>query len=202
MLVESAIFTSVRALTTLDRQLSERVFDYEDRINFMEIEIDDMATKLLALHQPMASDLRFITSAIKINNDLERMGDLAIKIAKRALNLIELPVVKPLVDIPEMARKAESMVHKCLDAFVRRDSALAREVLTSDDGVDDLRVEIYAELIRAMQAEPANIPQYVDLMSVARSLERIADHATNISEDVLFLTEGIDVRHHAETKKV
>jgi phosphate transport system protein len=201
-LVESAIFTSVTALTTLDRQLSERVFDYEDRINSMEIEIDDMATRLLALHQPMATDLRFITAAIKINNDLERMGDLAIKIAKRALTLMEMPAVKPLVDIPEMARRAESMVHKCLDAFVRRDSALAREVLLSDDAVDNLRVEIYRELIRAMQAEPANVPQYVDLMSVARSLERIADHSTNISEDVLFLIEGIDVRHHAETKKV
>ncbi|PYV17892.1 MAG: phosphate transport system regulatory protein PhoU [Acidobacteria bacterium] len=200
-LVESAISTSVTALTSLDRQLCERVFEYEDRINIMEIEIDDMATRLLALQQPMASDLRFLTSAIKINNDLERMGDLAVKIAKRALDLMDLPPVKPLVDIPEMARLAESMLHKCLDSFVRRDSALAREVLVSDDGVDDTRVEIFRVLIRAMQAEPANIPQYVDLMSVARSLERIADHATNIAEDVLFLTEGIDVRHHAETRK-
>ncbi len=200
-LVESAIFTSVSAMSSLDRQLSERVFEYEDRINSMEIEIDDMATRLLALQQPMAGDLRFITSAIKINNDLERMGDLAVKIAKRVLDLMDLPPVKPLVDIPEMAQMVESMVHKCLDAFVRRDSALAREVLTSDDAVDNLRVEIYRTLIRAMQAEPAGVPQYVDIMSVARSLERIADHATNISEDVLFLTEGIDVRHHAETKK-
>ena len=147
-LVESAISTSVTALTSLDRQLCERVFEYEDRINIMEIEIDDMATRLLALQQPMASDLRFLTSAIKINNDLERMGDLAVKIAKRALDLMDLPPVKPLVDIPEMARLAESMLHKCLDSFVRRDSALAREVLVSDDGVDDTRVEIFRVLIR------------------------------------------------------
>jgi phosphate transport system protein len=200
-LVESAIFTSVAAVSNPDRQLAERVFRYEDRINSMEIEIDDMATRLLALHQPMASDLRFLTAAIKINNDLERMGDLAVKIVERAMDLIDLPPLKPVVDIPQMARLAESMVSKCLDAFVRRDSALAREVLISDDAVDNLRTDIYRELIRTMQAEPSSVPRCVDLMSVARSLERIADHATNIAEDVLFLTQGIDVRHHAEAKK-
>ncbi|PYV34912.1 MAG: phosphate transport system regulatory protein PhoU [Acidobacteria bacterium] len=200
-LVESAIFRSVTALTTLDRELAKSVISNEEKINLMEIEIDDAATRLLALHQPMASDLRFLTAAIKINNDLERMGDLAVKIAERALSLMEQPPVKPEIDIPQVARLAESMVRRSLDAFVKRDSELARSVLTADDEVDDLRSAIYEELIRNMQAEPATIPQCVNLMSVVRSLERIADHSTNIAEDVLYLVEGIDVRHHAETKR-
>jgi len=200
-LVESAIFRSVTALTTLDRELARSVISNEEKINLMEIEIDDAATRLLALHQPMASDLRFLTAAIKINNDLERMGDLAVKIAERALSLMEQPPVKPEIDIPQVARLAESMVRRSLDAFVKRDSELARSVLTADDEVDDLRSAIYEELIRNMQAEPATIPQCVNLMSVVRSLERIADHSTNIAEDVLYLVEGIDVRHHAETKR-
>ena len=200
-LVESAIFRSVTALTTLDRELAQSVLYNEEKINLMEIEIDDAATRLLALHQPMASDLRFLTAAIKINNDLERMGDLAVKIAERALSLMEQPPVKPEIDIPQVARLAESMVRRSLDAFVKRDSELARSVLTADDEVDDLRSAIYEELIRNMQAEPATIPQCVNLMSVVRSLERIADHSTNIAEDVLYLVEGIDVRHHAETKR-
>jgi len=200
-LVESAIFRSVTALTTLDPELAKSVISNEEKINLMEIEIDDAATRLLALHQPMASDLRFLTAAIKINNDLERMGDLAVKIAERALSLMEQPPVKPEIDIPQVARLAESMVRRSLDAFVKRDSELARSVLTADDEVDDLRSAIYEELIRNMQAEPATIPQCVNLMSVVRSLERIADHSTNIAEDVLYLVEGIDVRHHAETKR-
>ena len=191
-LVESAIFRSVTALTTLDRELAKSVISNEEKINLMEIEIDDAATRLLALHQPMASDLRFLTAAIKINNDLERMGDLAVKIAERALSLMEQPPVKPEIDIPQVARLAESMVRRSLDAFVKRDSELARSVLTADDEVDDLRSAIYEELIRNMQAEPATIPQCVNLMS---------DHSTNIAEDVLYLVEGIDVRHHAETKR-
>ena len=200
-LVESAIFRSVAALTTLDRELAQSVLYNEEKINLMEIEIDDAATRLLALHQPMASDLRFLTAAIKINNDLERMGDLAVKIAERALSLMEQPPVKPEIDIPQVARLAESMVRRSLDAFVKRDSELARSVLTGDDEVDNLRSLIYDELIHNMKADPETIPQCVNLMSVVRSLERIADHSTNIAEDVLYLIEGIDVRHHAETRK-
>ncbi len=201
-LVESAIFRSVTALTTLDRELAQSVLYNEEKINLMEIEIDDAATRLLALHQPMASDLRFLTAAIKINNDLERMGDLAVKIAERSLALMEQPPVKPLIDIPQVARLAESMVRRSLDAFVKRDSELARSVLTGDDEVDNLRSAIYEELTRDMRADPATIPQCLNLMSVVRSLERIADHSTNIAEDVLYLIEGIDVRHHAETKRL
>ena len=144
---------------------------------------------------------RFLTAAIKINNDLERMGDLAVNIVERALALMQQPTVKPLIDIPHMGKLVESMVRKSLDAFVRKDSDLARNVLASDDAVDDLRDTIYQELIRTMQEEPNNTPQCVNLMFVARNLERIADHATNIAEDVLFLVQGVDVRHHAAEKR-
>lgn len=198
-LVESGIYRSVHALVDKDESLANEVMKNEPRINQMEIEIDDMAVRLLALEQPVAGDLRFITAAIKINNDLERMGDLAASIAERALNLIHEPCISPLVDIPFMASLVESMVRKALDAFVKKDSELARSVLTSDDAVDDMRTGSYQELIRYMQQYPPCIPQGLNLLFVARNLERIADHATNIAEDVLFLVEGVDVRHHAET---
>ncbi|MGH9358326.1 MAG: phosphate signaling complex protein PhoU [Terriglobia bacterium] len=198
-LVESAIYRSVHSLVEKDEKLAREVIDNEPRVNQMEIEIDDMAVRLLALEQPVAGDLRFITAAIKINNDLERMGDLAASIAERALSLMNEAWISPLVDIPRMAGLVESMVRKALDAFVKKDSGLARSVLVSDDAVDDIRTGTYQELIRYMQKNPPCIPQGLNLLFVARNLERIADHATNIAEDVLFLVEGVDVRHHAET---
>jgi phosphate transport system protein len=200
-LVESSIYRSVVALTEKDEQQAMQALQSESRINQMEIEIDDLATGLLALEQPVATDLRFITAAIKINNDLERMGDHAVNIAERALSLIHEPVVKPLVDIPLLASMVEAMVRQSLDAFVKKDSTLARSVLTSDDGVDELRDSIYDELIVYMESDASTIRQCLDLIFVARNLERIADHATNISEDVVFLVEGVDVRHHAEARK-
>jgi len=199
-LVESAVFRSVKALTEHDRELAQGVLKNEKRVNQMEIEIDDAATRLLALQQPMATDLRFLTAAIKINNDLERMGDLAVSIAERALSLMDQPPVTSSIDIPHMASLTESMVRKSLDAFVKNDPDLARSVLISDDAVDDLRDAIYQELIETMKQTPDAVPQCVSLMFVARNLERIADHATNIAEDVLYLVKGIDVRHHAETR--
>jgi phosphate transport system protein len=198
-LVETAVNRSVSAVVEGSREQAQEVLVNESRVNRMEIEIDDMVTSLLALQQPMATDLRFLTAATRINTDLERMGDQAVNIAQRALSLLEKPPVKPLIDIPHMARLVESMVGKSLDAFVRKDQELARGVLVSDDAVDDLRDGIYQELIRSMQDDPQSIPQYVDLMFVARNLERIADHATNIGEDVLYLVQGVDVRHHAES---
>jgi len=200
-LVESSIYRSVVALTEKDEQQAMQALQSESRINQMEIEIDDLATGLLALEQPVATDLRFITAAIKINNDLERMGDHAVNIAERALSLIHEPVVKPLVDIPLLASMVESMVRQSLDAFVKKDSSLARTVLTSDDGVDELRDSIYDELIIYMEKDATTIRQCLDLIFVARNLERIADHSTNIAEDVVFLVEGVDVRHHAEARK-
>ena len=197
-LVESAIHNSVRALTERSETLAQQVLGNEDRINHLEIEIDELSVRLLALQQPMAKDLRFLTAAIKINTDLERMGDLAVNIVERAIALMGRPAVKPLIDIPQMARTAESMVRKSLDAFVKREPELARSVLLSDDTVDRLRDSIHSELISFMQEDPESIPQALDLILVARHLERIADHATNIAEDTLFLVKGVDVRHHLE----
>jgi phosphate transport system protein len=199
-LVESSISNSVLALSERSEAHALQVLTREARINQMEIEIDDFAVSLLALQQPMARDLRFLTVAIKINSDLERMGDLAVNIVQRALSLMRQPLVKPLIDIPQLARLAESMVHKSLDAFVRRDAEMARQVLLSDDAVDDLRDAIYEELVGFMERDPSTVSRSLDLIFVARNLERIADHSTNIAEDVVFLVQGVDVRHHAETQ--
>lgn len=197
-MVELAIHESVLSLTERDTERAQRVLANEALINQKEIRIDALATRLLALQQPMARDLRFLTAAIKINNDLERMGDLAVNIVERALSLISQPPVKPLIDIPQMARLAESMVHRSLDAFVKRDAGLARGVLISDDAVDDLRDAITDELVGFMQRDSSTVSRALDLILVSRNLERVADHATNIAEDVLFFVEGVDVRHHAE----
>jgi phosphate transport system protein len=197
-LVESAINRSVRSLVDQDRGLAEQVIRDEPKINSMEMEIDGMVTRLLALRQPVARDLRFLTSALKINTDLERMGDLAQHIAERSLSLMHHPLVKPMVDIPSMASLVQSMLLNCLEAFVKGDETLARSVLLADDEVDRLRDGVYAELLVTMQRDPSVVSAAVDLIFVARNLERIGDHATNIAEDVVFLIKGVDVRHHAE----
>ena len=197
-LVELAVHDSVLSLMERDQERAQRVLVNEARINQMEIRIDELATRLLALNQPMARDLRFLTAAIKINSDLERMGDLAVNIVERALSLIAQPPVKPLIDIPRMAQLAESMVRNSLDSFVKRDAELARSVLLSDDAVDDLRDTISKELVGFMERDPSTVSRALDLILVSRNLERIADHATNIAEDVLFVVQGVDVRHHAE----
>ena len=184
-----------------DEQAAKEVLWKEALINEKDIEIDEYATRLLALYQPMARDMRFLTAVIKINGDLERMGDLAVNITQRALSLMREPPVKPLIDIPQMAGLAEDMVRKSLDALVKRDEDLARGVLLSDDEVDRLRDAVYKELVAFMQEQSTTIPRAVDLMFIAHNLERIADHATNIAEDVLFLVKGIDVRHHSEVRE-
>ncbi len=200
-LVEAAIHDSVVALTERSQARAQQVLQSEARINRLQIEIDDFAIRLLALHQPMAGDLRFLTAAIKINSDLERMGDLAVNIAERALSLMTAPPVNPLIDIPRMATLVESMVHRSLEAFVKRDPQLARGVLPADDEVDALRDSIFRELVGFMQRDSSTIGPGLDLILVSRNLERIADHATNIAEDVVFLIQGIDVRHHAEIRE-
>jgi len=195
-LVETSIHTTIRALVERDESLMSSIWQSEDRINQLDIEIDEKATRLLALNQPVAKDLRFLTAAIKINSDLERMGDLAINLAQRSLSLLNRPQVKPLVDIPHMSKTVESMVRKSLDAFVLRDEELARSVLMSDDEVDDLKNAIYRELLELIEHGEAPAGPGFDLIFIAHNLERIADHATNIAEDVLFLIKGVDVRHH------
>ena len=200
-LVEASISKSADSVVKKDLLLAEEVLKQEAKINQMEVSIDDLAIKLLALQQPMAVDLRLIAAVLKINTDLERMGDLAVNIAERAIDLIEEPVIRPMVDIPHIAALVQSMVQKALDSFVNKDVELAKSVLASDDGVDDLRTASIHELISFMERTKKDIPQAVSLLSVVRNLERIADHATNIAEDVIFYVEGIDVRHHAEVRE-
>ncbi len=199
-LVESAIYRSVQGVVEKSEDLAQQVLRNEARVNQLEIEIDDMAISLLALQAPLAIDLRLITAAIKINNDLERMGDLSASIAQSALALMREPVIRPMIDIPHIAGLAQSMVRKALDAFVNRDAEMARSVLASDDAVDNMRTASFHELMSFMEKNPQQIPQALWLLSVIRNLERIADHATNIAEDVLFMVKGIDVRHHNEER--
>jgi phosphate transport system protein len=200
-LVEDSVYHSVQSLIEKDEEAAQQVIQNEAKINRMEIEIDELATSLLARVQPMATDLRFITAAIKINNDLERMGDISVNIVRRTLALMRDPLPKELVDIPHMATLAQSMIRKSLDAFVKRDAELARSILTSDDAIDQLRDSIYEQLISLMEEDSSSVRQCIHLMFVARALERLADHATNIAEDVLFLVEGVEVRHHAEVRE-
>jgi len=200
-LVEAAIQRSISAVIAKDKSAAEEVFRSEARINEIEIEIDEFATNLLALQQPMAADLRLIVAALKINTDLERMGDLSVNIAERAKSLMEEPVITPMIDIPHIAGLVQSMVRKALDAFVNRDADLARSVLASDDAVDSLRTACYHELVSFMEKDPQHIRQALDLLAVTRNLERIADHSTNIAEDVMYLVKGVDVRHHAEARR-
>jgi phosphate transport system protein len=199
-LVESAVYRSVQGVVEKNEELAQQVLKNEARVNQLEIEIDDMAISLLALQAPLAADLRLVTAAIKINKDLERMGDLSVSIAQNGLALMRAPMIHPLIDIPHIAGLVQSMVRKSLDAFVNRDAELARSVLASDDAVDNMRTASYHELISFMENNPQQIPEALRLLTVVRHLERIADHATNIAEDVLFLVRGIDVRHHNEER--
>ena len=200
-LVEAAVQRSVSAVTQKDRSAADQVLRVEARINQLEMEIDEFSINLLATQQPLAADLRLIVAALKINTDLERMGDLSVTIAQRAVSLLSEPVIKPMVDIRHMSSLVESMVRKSMDAFVANDADLARSVLSSDNAVDNLRTASYHELVSFMEKDPRNIPQALDLIGITRSLERIADHSTNIAEDVLFLVKGVDVRHHAEARQ-
>jgi phosphate transport system protein len=197
-LVEEAIYRSVCVVVDQDEPSAQVVFRNEARINQLEISIDNAAIGLLALQQPMAADLRFVTMAIKINNNLERMGDIAVNITFRGVSLLNQTLQKPRIDVPRMAKMAQEMIRKSLDAFVRRDAELARDVLKSDDAVDLLRDEIYSAIVKFMEADPQRIHPGIDYIFIARGLERLADHATNIAEDVLFFVQGVDVRHHAE----
>jgi phosphate transport system protein len=197
-LVEASIHCSIQALEERDERLARRIIEDEPRINRMEMEIDSTVTRLLALQQPVAKDLRFLTSVLKINGDLERMGDLAVHIARRTLSLMQQPEVKPLVEIPRMAALAEDMLHRSLDAFVKQDAELAESVLPADREVNELRDRVFEELIQVMQSEPAKVPAALDLLFVTRHLERTADHSTNIAKGVIFLVRGDDVRHQAK----
>jgi phosphate transport system protein len=194
-LVASSVQRSVRSLIDKNEMLAHQVIRDEARVDQMEIQIDDLATSLVALTQPVARDMRFIIVAIKINTDLERMGDLAVGIVERSLSLMHLPQLEVAKRIPDLSQLVESMVLQSLDSFVKRDADAAREIMRADDRVDNERNAIIQELIAAMQKDGSLIPQAVDLITVARNLERIADHATNIAEEVIFMVKGEDVRH-------
>ena len=200
-LVEETIRDAVRSLVKRDSELAQQTFAKEDRINSLEIVIDDMCLRLLALRQPMAVDLRFITAAMKIITDLERMGDQAVNIAERAISLNQEPQLKPYIDIPRMAEITQSMVKDVLDAFVTKDSKLARSVCERDDVVDGLNDQVFRELLTYMMSDPKTTPRVVHLMIVCRCLERIADHATNIAEDVIFMVDALVIKHHADVKE-
>ena len=197
-LAETMIHKSVKALVDREDPLIQAVLALEEEMDLLCIEIDDRCFTLLALRQPMASDLRFLVAGIKINSDLERIGDQAVSITLRARSLITQPEVKPLIDIPPMARLAQEMVRKSLDAFVRRDTDLARSVIEADDEVDTLRDQVFRELLTYMMGDPSTIPRALNLILVSRHLERIADHATNIAEDVIYMVRGEDVRERGD----
>jgi len=197
-LVEERVHQAVRALMERDLELAEKVISSDRDVNDLQIEIDDRCLKLLALQQPIATDLRLIASAMKINADLERIGDQAVNIAENVLKLLPYPPLKPVIDIPRMAELAENMTRDSLDAFVRKDAELARGVLTRDDEEDQLKDHVFRVLLTYMMADPGTIERALGLILISRNLERIADHATNIAEDVIFLVEARDVRHHHE----
>ena len=194
-IVEQRVSQAVLALMERRAELSDAVIEGDKEVNDLQIEIDDRCLKLLALQQPMASDLRLITSAMKINADLERIGDQAVNIAENANQLLSQPPLKPLLDLPRMAEIAQQMTRDSLDAFVHRDSALARKVLERDDEVDQLKDQNFRVLLTYMMADPGTIERALSLILVSRNLERIADLATNIAEDVVFLVEGRNIKH-------
>ncbi len=196
-LAERAVHEAVRAVLEGDETPAQTVLQGETAINELQIEIDDRVVHLLALQQLMAADLRFVLAVSRINNDLERIGDQAVNIAQSAIRIIRHPRVKPYVDLPRMSELAEEMMRDSLNAVVRRDVELARSVLLRDDQVDQLRDQIFRELLTYMMGDSSVVFQAFELILVAKNLERIGDHATNIAEDVIYMVVGHDVRHPA-----
>jgi phosphate transport system protein len=194
-LAEERVRKSVRGIMDREHAALDAVLAGDEPINDFQLEIDDRCFKLLALHQPMAADLRVIVAAVKINTDLERVGDLAVNIAEAGKRYLRHPPVKPLIDIPRMGDLAQKMLRDALDAFVRRDMALAEAVLAADDTLDALKTQIFRELLTYMLQAPETIEPSLDLILISRHLERIGDHATNVAEDVIFILSAKDVRH-------
>lgn len=200
-LAEKSVHKAVQALFEKKEELAKEVIEEENAINEMQLEIDERVISLLALQQPLAVDLRFILSASRINNDLERIGDQAVNIAQGVLRILRHPQVKPYVDLPRMSTLVESMVRDSLNAVVHRDAELARSVLVRDDEVDHVRDQIFRELLTYMMENSAVIFPSFELVLVAKNLERIGDHATNIAEDVIYMVAGRDVRHLAADRR-
>jgi len=197
-LVEDQIQKPVSSLVERDFKLAETIIQRDHEVNRLDVEIDDLCIQLLALHQPAARDLRFITTALKITTDLERIGDMAVNICERALELNEEPQLKPYIDIPRMAHISEKMIRESLDAFVREDTTLALKVCKEDQEVDDLNSQIFRETISFMIEDPHTVSRAMKISSVSKYLERIGDHATNIAEMVVFMVKGKSIRHMKE----
>ncbi len=201
-LVERAVRNAIEALQNRDSELARRVIANDDLINTKEVEIEEFCLKLLALRQPAAKDLRFITTAVKINYDLERMGDMAVNVCERVLDLNLEPQLKPYIDLPKMAELAQMMVKRSLEAFVKEDIQLAWKVTSDDEQVDRLTEQIFSELLTYMSADRKTISRATRLLFIAKYLERMADHAVSIAELVIFLVEGRIIRHRKLSEKV
>ena len=197
-LVEDQIAQSINALVDRNELLAETTIERDHEVNRLDMEVDDLCIRLLALNQPAAKDLRFITTALKITTDLERIGDMAVIISERALELMREAPIKPYIDIPRMAEIARRMISESLDAFIREDTSLALKVCKDDQEIDDLNDQVFRETIAIMIAEPRTINRAMKVSFVSKYLERIADHATNIAEMVVFLVKGKSIRHTKE----
>ncbi len=196
-MVEEMVKKSIKGLVAQEKELLKEVIEKDEPcVNQMEVDIDTLCTNLIARYQPEAGDLRTILMVLKMNNDLERIGDLAVNISESALYLIERPMVKPLIDIPRMSKEATSMLKDAIKAFITGDSILARSVVHRDQTVDALRDQILRELITFMTSDPSTIERSIHLIRISRSLERIADLSTNICEDTIFMTNGKIIKHH------
>jgi phosphate transport system protein len=196
-LAERSVEQAIAAYRQHDRKCCDDVFETEDAINRAEREIDELALDLLAMQQPMASDLRFILAVIKINGDLERVGDQAVNIAQRVLDELLSPVAELPADIPRMGATAAGMIRDALEAFIHADVDLAQRVLLQDNDVDSMKRDVELAMVEQMKRSPEHVQPALDTLLIARNLERMADHATNIAEDVIFWVRGFDVRHHA-----
>ena len=197
-LVEDQIQKAVKSLVERDSPLAETIIQRDHEVNRMDVEIDDLCIRLLALHQPAGKDLRFITTGLKITTDLERMGDMAVNICERALELNQEPQLKPYIDIPRMAQISQRMIRESLDAFVREDTDLALKVCKDDQEVDDLNSQVFRETVSFMIEDPHTINRAMKIGFISKYLERIADHATNIAEMVIFMVKGKSIRHIKE----
>ena len=199
--VEEAVAKASQSLFDRDSKKAQEVIRGDQEINLCEIEIDELAHELIALYQPTAVDLRFITMVLKMTNDLERMGDQAVNIAEKAVLVNQEPPMKPYVDLPKIAETARGMLRDGLTAFMERDAAKAKEILERDDVIDNLNDRIYEDIQKLMKEKPETIRQGVALIMISHNLERVADLATNIAEDVIYLARGIDIRHHIRERR-
>ena len=195
-LAEERVRAALQGLVSRDPAAINKVLNGDEPINQLHIEVDNRCFRLLALHQPMATDLRAIVAAVKINTDLERVGDLAVNIAEASNRYIRHAPVKQLIDIPQMSAIAQAMLRDALDSYVRRDTDLAHRVLNEDDRLDSLKTQVFRDLLTYMLENLSTVEPSLDLILVSRHLERIGDHATNIAEDVIFMVSALDVRHH------